>query len=346
MFMTLAPAAPDLSPPERPGGFSWRYLDLVDENGDGAVLIWGFALPFLSPPADEPAALHPFLNLALYRGGRDVFYHLEEIDPGEVDRVEHGWRFGENILQSWCVEGRSRVEARLRLPVPAEDRRAEVHVTAEARAVRPVERGEGPHRWSPIGIPGRGRVVLEIGPEIAMDLSGRSYHDENHSQLPLGVLGIGAWSWGRVAEPEGDAVYYVLWDEAGERVWARRLFAPFEGELREEVPASVSARGRVGGRWGLSAPRELALEGIEGDPTRFQAGAPVDQSSFYLRFPLRTGRGVGWGERVRPAAIGSWWMAPLVRTCVAGPGARSSLLPLFSGPREGRARRLVRGVVA
>lgn len=346
MFMGLAPAAPDLRPPERPGGFSWRYLDLVDEQGDGVVLIWGFALPFLSPPEGDPAESHPFLNLAIYRGGTDVFYHLEEIDPGEVERVERGWRFGENLLQSWCVGGRSRVEARLRLPIAVDPRLAEVRVEADARAVEIDATTDSPHRWSPIGLPGHGRVTLEIGGEIAADLSGRSYHDENHSELPLGALGIGEWSWGRVAEPDGDAVHYVLWDEAGEQVWARHLIAPFEGEPRVEVPASVRAQGSVGGRWGLRAPRALALAGERGDPARFEALAPVDQSSFYLRFPMRGERGAGWGERVRPAAIGSWWMAPLVRTCVSGPGQRSSLLPLFSGPRAGRARRLVRGLVA
>ena len=29
------------------GGFAWWYLDLVDERGDGLVLIWSFGLPFL-----------------------------------------------------------------------------------------------------------------------------------------------------------------------------------------------------------------------------------------------------------------------------------------------------------
>ena len=53
--------------PEAPGGFCWWYVDLVDERGDGAVLIWGFALPFLEPPTALPAAERPFVNLEIGR---------------------------------------------------------------------------------------------------------------------------------------------------------------------------------------------------------------------------------------------------------------------------------------
>ena len=70
---------------QRPGGFAWWYLDLVDDNGYGLVLIWAWGLPFLpglardarrgqpSLPRERPA-----ISFALYEGGRCTCYLLQE----------------------------------------------------------------------------------------------------------------------------------------------------------------------------------------------------------------------------------------------------------------------------
>ena len=71
-----------------PGGFLWWYVDLVDDHGDGLVLIASFGLPFLPGLLDAarrgaPLAPRerPALSLALYRGGKTSFYVLDVPAP-------------------------------------------------------------------------------------------------------------------------------------------------------------------------------------------------------------------------------------------------------------------------
>ena len=69
------------------GGFAWWYVDLVDEAGNGVVVIWSFGLPFLPGYASasragkgERAGDRPSLNVAVYVRGELAAYVLEE--PG------------------------------------------------------------------------------------------------------------------------------------------------------------------------------------------------------------------------------------------------------------------------
>ena len=60
-----------------PGGFTWFYVDIVDDQGQGATLIWSWGLPFLPGYAAASRAGRPQLpierpsvNLVVYGGGR------------------------------------------------------------------------------------------------------------------------------------------------------------------------------------------------------------------------------------------------------------------------------------
>lgn len=319
--------------PEAPGSFCWWYVDLVDQNGDGAVLIWGFGLPFLEPPVELPGRSRPFVNLAVYVQGRCTAYWLVEVPEADVQALPGGWRIGGSQFQTSRGE-RVTVDARLDLPVPG-GAPVRARLSVEGAPARGAPAPQGPHRWSPVIGAGAGRLEIDGKETIA----GRAYHDRNVSDVPLATLGIREWAWGRVAEPGRDRVHYVLWPESGEpKVLAVRLDE--DGTVTWEE-STVEQAGSAGGRWGLRVPGRLDLREVEGEAYVVRSEGLVDDSPFYARFPLRTATGHGWGERVRPGAIGRWWMRPLVGMRVVGPTRNSVWTALFIGPQEDRITRLL-----
>ncbi len=306
---------------------------MVDESGAGAVLIWGWALPFLGPPPTAAAADLPMLNLVVYEGGVPTFYHLEQFDPALVAPVPGGWRFGANVLQSECVGGDWRVRAYLDLCVAGSTGRAVCELRLDGPAAFGHPKGRGPHQWSILSAPATASLRLNAPGLGEVGLRGRGYHDENCSDRPLGALGISEWAWGRIAEPECDRIHYTVQGRTAP-VQLDVLAEP-SGRLILRPLERLEGEGRIGGRWGFSAPRYLLT-----DAGRLESGPVVDESSFYLRFALNSGAGRGWGERVRPAAIDSAWMQSLVKMCVTRPDGGSPMLPWFSGARADRAERL------
>lgn len=321
------------SPPGQPGGFAWRYLDLVDERGDGLVLIWGWGLPFLCPPATASPADHPSINLAVYRGGRTIFYHLESFDPGRVSRSPDGWRFGDSLLQSRRTVDGWAVDVEVDLPIAGSSVHARGQIALRGPAVHGIDARVGPHVWAPISAQAQATAHLNFGSEDVR-FSGRGYHDENLGERPLPALGIREWAWGRVAEPDSEVLHYMCEGERG--VEGVEVVIAEGGRATVRPLETWSEQGRIGGTYGFAA-----CERIEFNGRAVQAGAVVDESVFYLRFPLRTATGRGWGERVRPGAIATWWMRPLVRMCVTTPQEPSAMLPLFSGPTTDRLSRTI-----
>lgn len=313
------------------GGFSWRYLDLVDDQGDGLVLIWGWGLPFLCPPDTASPADHPSINLAVYRGGKVIFYHLESLTPDRVAPIEGGWRFGDSLLQSRRVADGWAVDVALDLPIAGSTARARGTITLRGPVVHGVPPVSGPHLWAPISMVAEARAILNFGAGDIV-ISGRGYHDENVGEGPLPGIGIREWAWGRVAEPDAEVLHYRCEGAAG--VEGMEVVIDRDGRAERRPLEGWSEQGRIGGTWGFAGPSRLTFNGRVVD-----AGAVVDESVFYLRFPLRTATGRGWGERVRPGAIATWWMRPLVRMCVTTNDRPSWVLPLFSGPAERRFAR-------
>ncbi|GDX82811.1 hypothetical protein LBMAG42_46220 [Deltaproteobacteria bacterium] len=303
----------------------------MDDRGDGLVLIWGWGLPFLCPPVTASPVDHPSINLAVYRDGRAMFYHLEALDPGRVSRCPGGWRFGDNLLQSRRTADGWAVDAELDLPVAGSHARARGEIRLRGPAVNGIDARGGPHVWAPISMVAEATAHLNFGGEDVR-FSGRGYHDENVGERPMPALGIREWAWGRVAEPDSEVLHYRCEGESG----AEGLEVVIDDGGRATVrPIEIwSESGRLGGTYGFAGFDRLAFNGRV-----IQAGPLVDESAFYLRFPLSTTTGRGWGERVRPGAIAAWWMRPLVRMCVTTPNRPSALLPLFSGPAADRLSR-------
>ncbi|HQE16629.1 MAG TPA: hypothetical protein PLD01_16380, partial [Mycobacterium sp.] len=95
--------APDPGVLESPGGFTWFYVDLVDERGCGATVIWSWGLPFLPGYAHaarigrpERPIDRPSVNVAVYGPDGERFYLLTEIPPDACSWAadDRSWRLG------------------------------------------------------------------------------------------------------------------------------------------------------------------------------------------------------------------------------------------------------------
>lgn len=372
-MMTLV-SATHCPPPEwldSPGGFLWWYVDLRDADGNGAVLIWSFGLPFLPGLASAERAGHPVrpgdapsLNVVLYRDGRPDFYvlrrfHADEAtwSPRDASGVE-AWRFGDSHMRSERKGGLRRVCIALDLNIPVSRRRLCGEVTLEgpeatlgAGAPPLPDAGVPGHHWAPLVPCGHGEGTLRLegdGSPVSLPLRGDAYHDRNASPRALHRLGIAHWIWGRARTKDGARIHYLVWPEDGSEPLLLGVDVNADGSMQVRRDLDVSLRGGRRTLFGMTWWPEIAIR-AGGQPwLDVQHGARVDDGPFYLRFAMRTrdARGLpgeGWGELVRPARIDLPQHRPLVRMAVDhGAEGNSVWLPLFSGPRKGRIRRLVR----
>jgi hypothetical protein len=365
-MLALTPDRPAPEALRSCGGFAWWYVDAVDADGKGLVLIWSWGLPFLPGYTDAarsdtapPAATRPSLNVALYDGGRAVFYLLQELRPDEAAHIpshegspEETWRFGDTIIRSRTDGGRRSLEVALDVPIPGTTERLAGIVRIDGPVPDLPSLGAAPsfpHRWTPLCCPATATAELRA-PGLDFRLQGRGYHDRNSSSVPLPALGIRDWAWGRVAVGDRELVHYLLWSEDVDTPPVQILFEVLpDGAVRHEAAARGDDLVTLDEPWrhpyGVRMHRRITLRRPEGPPIALTADPPVDSGPFYLRYALRDadGRVCGWGERVKPASVDLPWQRPFVRMRVHGPGSDSVWLPLFSGPRVGRVNRLLRG---
>jgi len=332
-----------------PGGFVWWYLDLVDDRGDGAVLIWSFGLPFLpgygvAARAGRPElpGRRPSLNVATYEGGRCTFYLLQEYAPEEVEWVAgtERCRLGASLLETRLEGGRRRVDAHLDCALPGTSTRLLGTMSTSGPPMRHHATASSDHQWTPLLAAAPGAADLHVDDTLLLALAGRAYHDRNGSRRPLHDLGIGEWIWGRAAVGDTERIWYLLWPEDGADPLAIGLEVAPDGAVVGPFPLGVERHEPRRGRYGLRWWARLQLT-REGAPwTEVHHGRPVDDGPFYLRLPVQTSGGRGWGEVVRPDRVDRPWMRPFVRMRVDGPD-RSPFAPLFNGLASGRLRRLL-----
>lgn len=368
-----ADRAPDPAVLRDSGGFTWFYVDLVDDQGRGATLIWSWGLPFLPGYAKSARVGRPQLpierpsvNLVVYEDGRESFYLLSELSPQECAWGEDGrsWRLGDCSF-SWTdtpgAAGSAPIRtltANLDLALPTGGRATgKLWLSGALRRDSPHvdDAAEGAHRpgdpacahlWSPMIAAGPASLELNT-PAGTRRIEGRGYHDRNSATRPLQTLGIQSWWWGRVALPGRDLIFYRLTPSA-------RGAAP--RDLVVEIAEDGTCRAREGaglqmGRerrniWGLRWPDGATFSDPDGHPVRVEVSAVLDNGPFYQRYLLRgrcgADEGYGIGENLVPDRVDTDLLRPLVRMRVhrtAGPN--SMWLPLFSGDVEGRVRRLI-----
>lgn len=345
---------------EAEGGFLWWYLDLVDEHGDGLVLIWSFGLPFLPGYADAArrgcapvAGARPSLNLSMYRGGELDFYLLREFDRERVRWIpeEDRWRFGATDIRREMGDERVRVRVDLDCAVGGCAERISGAITFDgvrrnASDPESVEAEHSAHDWSPQTGPASARARLRQGAR-RWEFSGRGYHDRNGGADPLGELGVDVWIWGRAPLPGRELIYYILWGDRDQEPVCVGMTIDEDGATEVIDDLAVRRSGRRRNLGGLTWWEELALSrgGAQWVDVRHQRA--VDSGPFYMRYLTEVSTGgpskvVGIGELCQPDRVDLKRHRPLVRMRVDAAGDENSMwLPLFCGPKEGRLGRLV-----
>ncbi len=329
-----------------PGAFEWMYLDLCDANGNGVVAIWSSGLPFLPGLGEavrqgraEPPEANPSVNIAVYREGKPIFYGLHRFDPAQVQ----GERFGASRFQSWKEDGFRRVRLEIDEPIPGSDQRLIGRVEGSA----PIPRlshslGDSSHRWEVLGI-GQGSAELRLGNE-EFSLEGRMYHDRNAAPWPIFALGIRDWSWGRLAFPDRNVVWYHLRGTADQTL----LFEiDPDGIVKVLDDATVSESRLHRTLYGMYLPMEVKLSAVNAHIS-VRTRHMVDSGPFYLRQMVEATDGsgqnaVGFAETVVPDRVDRDGFRPFVQMAVHEEvRPNSSLLPLLAGPFRNRWARLWR----
>lgn len=358
---------PDPAVLRSPGGFTWFYVDLVDDRGRGATVIWSWGLPFL-PGYARAARLgapdlpieRPSVNVVVYEDGRERFYLLSELSPDECEWGEDGrsWRLG-GCSFSWTdTPGADAAPIRtlhgiLDLALPTGGR-----VTGELSVSGPLRRDpEGrddavspdsgsTHSWTPLIAASRGHLELRT-PAGDLRVEGRAYHDRNSAASPLHDLGIRRWWWGRLALPGRDLIFYQLIpSDLGAAPRDLVVEVSEDGSCRVRDDGSIRVGRLRRTLWGLSWPASADFTDPDGRPVHVEVAALLDNGPFYHRYLLRgsCGREVGYGvgENLVPDRVDTDLLRPLVKMRVhRAAGPNSMWLPLFCGDAEGRWSRLL-----
>lgn len=341
-----------------PGGFLWWYADVVTPDGDGAVLIWSYGLPFL--PGYAAAARRgapqlpigrPSVNLVVYRRGVPVFYLLQEHDPAPVDEgtLSDTQRIGGCTFRRRVQDGRCTLSAVLdcALPGTADRLTGTFRLAGTARRAEDASVAASEHLWTPLTGPCEAEADLSVGGRPLGVLRGRGYHDRNGGRVPLHDLGIERWMWGRLPFAGHERIYYLLWPRAaGAEMIATGVTIGADGRT-VQVPLQVELGRERMAFGGLRRPERIVLrhEGRVWLDVRHTVVS--DAGPFYLRL-LSEGSAdgetvTGWSELVHPDRVDLARHRPFVRMRVHHPaGSNSPWLPLFTGPRAGRPVRLVR----
>ena len=323
--------------------FCWWYVDVVDEFGNGAVIIVARGMPFLVTAPDKPA-----VSIALYGGGRQVFYVLQELADddfahvvdGDRERVSAG---GVSITLRRAADGSLDVDAAFDVVVDGvSDAKGVLALKGVARRAADSDVGEDGvvHAWSVQSGPATA-VVDGVFDGKRVRIEGRGYSDRNVGAVDIPALGIGHWWWCRVASDDGKSrVVYALTssDGAAERVVGLTVDADGHSVVTEGLRLVPRRTTRAFGHQAF-----VDVDAVDAGGVVFAALRDivvVERGPFYVRGLLKN----GVCEHVWPERFDVGVLAPLVRMRVSPRDARrqSWWLPLFCGLGETRWSRLAR----
>ena len=368
-----APDAPlDRAYLDAPGGFVWWYLDLINDQGDGVVVIWSWGLPFLPGLAGRARRKRPMMpkfrpsfNLSVYKNHKLECYLLQEYTPQQAAWSACGdrWRFGDHVVRieqtpedlSLCID----VDAPLPGGVSRLTGTIKVHglkrrPLTPTTPLTPATPTPPPlHDWSPRLAPCYGQVDLVDGEsQERYVFEGRAYHDRNGGAKPLHELGFSHWIWGRAPFERCERIYYVLWprgaagSQASPTVLGLEIAADGTTTLHRDLRLVQSGRRKTLGGMVWHDSVQFWRDGEIW--LNVKAKATLDSGPFYLRHVVhascRHGAVTGIAESCDPDRVDLARHRPFVSMRVGSPQRPEDSMwrPLFTGPKAGRWRRFVR----
>ncbi|MSP60124.1 MAG: hypothetical protein EXR72_07240 [Myxococcales bacterium] len=305
-----------------PGGYAWWYFDALSKAGDGLVCIF-FVGSVFSPSyaarirrgrrtlPDE----HTGVNLALYRGGKQVAWVMSEypglealsderiaIAGSVIERDGAGWRI---TIADRQAPYHQRIEGTISVaPLTGPFGPAEI-----TRCV-----GGGAHGWRVLAPRAHVRARF-TSPGFSLD--GIGYHDRNHGDGRLEDA-FSRWGWARFHGPAATTVVYSITDRGG----GRRAFVARASDGESATPVELPPDPEHGSRrvgWGLDLPREFGAGGLTVAPTTL-----LEQAPFYARYQARLRGGddgaaaEGLGEHLDLDSFRRGWIQFLLRYKMLG----------------------------
>ena len=341
------------------GGFGWWYADIVDDKGNGIVVIAGEGLPFLPGIASAARAgqpvlpkSRPSLMVAVYEQGICTFYGLRELLgrtdlPARLqgarvdlnDGLEEVVVFGDSTLRFCHDDVVSRLIVDVDLDVGVGHLTGTITVTGPQRqhdaalhtlGTPAASFADVVHRWAPQLGPARGEARLSIdGRDVV--IVGSGYHDRNSARRPLHELGIAWWVWGRAeVVVEGRAqlrIVYACWPDGRADGDAPEAFGVVIDDVGVTTVVAVDVEVRLSRSW-LRMRDVRTLRARTADGVSFLVGevvARVDDGPFYLRSTWRAdvdaapAATTGYLEVVEPHAVDIGWQRPFVQMKVTPP---------------------------
>ncbi len=341
-MITLTAPGP-LSPAQsKAARFGWFYVDVVDDAGNGAVVVVARALPFLVTAPDRPA-----VSIAVYGAGRQIFYVLQELADGDFahDVLDDGRevvRAGGVVLTLRRHDGQLDVDVAIDVAV---ENVSAANATLSLRGVARVAADDDAvaddvHAWSVQSGPSQGvlRGTFDGQPLV---VEGRGYCDRNVGGRALDDLGIARWWWCRVSGDDGaDRVVYALWPKDGGPPRVLGLTTTPDGQSHVRRDLRLVPRALATTRFGHAVYGAVDVVGDDDVFVSVRDVRVVESGPFYVRGLVRG----GVCEHVWPQRLDVGALAPFVAMRIAGADRRrhSAWLPLFCGLAKTRLSRIVR----
>lgn len=223
---------------------------ILDPDGHGVVLTWGFGQPLTRLQESGEARGLPSLSLLIFSRDQPAFWLHQRHPPAEGSWEEPAgrWRFGASQIEAFRDLKAQVVIARLDCEIPGSRHRLTGHiemggVPRRLEAGRSSAAAHAPHAaddWSPLMGYGEGRAILQAGPGCHFHLQGRASHERFGCAAPF-------------AAPQGIEVRgHVPFADRDVSFWAR-LDAQGRGEA---LGAAVDTEGRSEAVLGLRAEAE------------------------------------------------------------------------------------------
>ena len=201
---------PRVAPPQVPleksrieddPGFAAWSAHLIDEQGNGVFLSWGFGLPLCRLGGPEgPARVAPGLSLLVVaQGAPSLWLHQRfHADDAAWEAPAGRWCFGKSQVEALRDVTSQVVIANLECALPGTRARLSGHIEMGGPPRRPapggdddgLDAGEPDDEWSPLMGPGQGRAILSVGDAHRFHLQGRAYHQRwgHRGALPEDAL--------------------------------------------------------------------------------------------------------------------------------------------------------------
>lgn len=345
--------------------FSWWYIDVLNEQGDGCVCIFSQGLPFL-PVSDDSKPDRYAVNVVLYKNGKESFYLLQEFPASEVKFTtveshplsivrKEVWTIGGHTFHRTiqngkvhCVVELCSTTATVEHPAAGHKINGKIELSGSLLNRMPVTgASRSHHQWIPLTTQCTAKISLTTD-SGSLYSQGWAYHDSNISTSDLDSLSIGYWWWARASFIDRTWILYLVEPESSfgyksyedRPIWMVASVSE-NGEWTQHPVRSLTVNSKKHSVYGLSLPSKWDIQLVSGELLQIEQITWLDDSPFYQRVQIRmtykSECALGFMEHVVPTKLNIPWQQPFIRMKTHFQNTPGSFFsPLFTGPSSTR----------